>query len=71
MLIKDSIILFYIMEQSKIVQVTDINRKRSSLKNPEDMRKILDFKSKNLQFELDVIQEIKEVSQVKTLMHSS
>lgn len=50
------------MENSKIVQVTDINRKRSSLKNPEDMRKILDFKSKNLQFDLDVIQEIKEVS---------
>lgn len=49
------------MEHSKIVQVSDINRKRSSLKNPEDMRKILDFKSKSLQFELDVIQESKEV----------
>lgn len=49
------------MEHSKIVQVSDINRKRSSLKNPEDMRKILDFKSKNLQFDLDVIQETKEV----------
>lgn len=46
---------------NKIFNVSDINRKRSSLKNPEDMRKILDFKSKNIQFELEVIEESKEV----------
>ena len=43
------------MEQQKIVNVSDINRKRSSLKNPmhsEEMKKLFD--KKNLHFECDL-----------------
>lgn len=44
------------MEKHKIVNVSDINRKRSSLKNPhpDDMKKFL---NKNIQFDLDPIKE--------------
>ena len=45
----------------KIVNVSDVNRKRSSLKNPEDMKKIIEIKHKNLQFDLDTIKESPEV----------
>ena len=58
------------MEKNKIVSVSDINRKRSSLKNPihsEEMKKFLDMK-KNLHFvELDPVKEEQEevIVQVK------
>jgi hypothetical protein len=60
------------MEQetkNKIVSVSDINRKRSSLKNPmhsEEMKKLFENKkSQHLQFELESIKENeKEVEEV-------
>jgi hypothetical protein len=56
------------MEPSKIVNVSDINRKRSSLKNPEDMKKILELKHKSLQFELDPIKETIEKEEVRLII---
>ena len=44
------------MEKTKIVNVTDINRKRSSLKSPEDMKRLSEVKRKSLRF-LDTINE--------------
>lgn len=53
------------VDKSKIVNVSDINRKRSSLKNPmhsEEMRKMFDSKkSGHLHFvDLESIEEKKE-----------
>ncbi len=63
------------MEQhtkDKIVSVSDINRKRSSLKNPmhsDEMKKLFEKKSQHLQFELESIKEnekeVEEVSNIK------
>lgn len=50
------------MEPSKMVNVSDINRKRSSLKHPmhsEEMKKLIEMK-KNLHFDLEAIPEKKE-----------
>lgn len=66
------------MEQhtkDKIVSVSDINRKRSSLKNPmhsDEMKKLFDIKKNHhLQFELESIKEndkeIEEVSKNKII----
>ena len=56
------------MEANKTcVNVTDINRKRSSLKTPlhtDDLKKIYDFKSKNIQFELESVKEVSEKDEV-------
>lgn len=49
------------MESHKIVNVSDINRKRSSLKNnihSDEMKKLFD--KKNLQFGLETIKENEE-----------
>ena len=52
------------MEKNKFVNVSDINRKRSSLKNPmhsEEMKKMFESKkSGHLHFDLDTIVEKKE-----------
>lgn len=46
------------MDAKKIVNVSDINKKRSSLKNPihsDEMKKLFD--KRNLHFDLDTIKE--------------
>lgn len=52
------------MEAKHVVNVSDINRKRPSLKNPEDMKRMLELKHKSLQFELDPIKETQEKEEV-------
>lgn len=42
--------------EHKIVNVSDLNRKRSSLKGPEDMKRLSEVKKKDLHF-LDTIKE--------------
>lgn len=60
------------MEKTKIVNVTDLNRKRSSLKSPEDMKKLSEVKRKSLHF-LDTIneQECEEKVEVKPVRKES
>ena len=58
------------MEKNKIVSVSDINRKRSSLKNPmhsDEMKKLFEKKNQHLQFDLDTIKE-NENDEVSTLI---
>ena len=43
--------------KNKIINVTDTSRKRSSLKNPEDIRRVSEFKRKSIRF-LDPIEEV-------------
>ena len=46
------------MDNKSCIEVTDINKKRSSLKHPDEIRKILD--NKHIQFDLDPISENEE-----------
>lgn len=52
------------MDAFKVINVSDINKKRSSLRHPEDMLKYLSIKSKNINFNLEPIKECFETNEV-------